>query len=300
MTRRPIIGSRLGGLFLGVAALLVVAATPTTSGPVPTDAMDSTPWSVLRVLDGDTFEARSPHDGATERVRIVGVDAPERGECWSDEATLGLAALVGASVDLERDVSDRDRYGRLLRHVRSADGRDIAGDLLEAGHVIARSYPPDTTRDAEYRTRQASAQSAGRGLWGRGACGADDDPPPGSDAIGITIEADPPGDDTLVPNEEWVAFTNHADVDLDLTEWQVRDESASHRYRFGPTVLAPGDTVTLRTGCGEDTVTDRHWCVTGSAVWNNGGDTVFLLDPVGTIIAWRAYGSSLPASPAPG
>jgi micrococcal nuclease len=253
---------------------------------------------VLRVVDGDTLEVRSPVDGLTERVRLVGIDAPERTECWADEATAALTLQAGRMVTLERDVSDRDRYGRLLRSIRDAAGQDVAGALLDGGHVIARSYPPDTTRDAEYRVRQESARTAGLGLWAEDACGAVG-PRAVADSIGITIQADPPGDDTLVPNDEWVAFTNLGSSDLDLTEWQVRDESASHRYRFGRTVLAPGEHVTLHTGCGMDSVTDRHWCVTGSAVLNNGGDTVFLLDPLGTMVTWLAYGSSLAGSPSP-
>lgn len=283
---------------LGVAAVRPESETRTDgrSSAAPSPAVA---WEVLRVVDGDTLEVRSPVDKVTERVRIVGIDAPERSECWADEATAALTLQAGRMVTLERDVSDRDRYGRLLRSIRNVSGQDVAGVLLDGGHVIARSYPPDTSRDAEYRDRQEAARSAGLGLWAADACGA-----VGSilmaDAIGITIQADPPGDDTLVPNDEWVAFTNLGASDLDLTEWQVRDESASHRYRFGRTVLAPGEHVTLRTGCGTDTAADRHWCVTGSAVWNNRGDTVFLLDPVGTVVTWLAYGSSLAGSPTPG
>jgi micrococcal nuclease len=69
----------------------------------------------------------------------------------------------------------------------------------------------------------------------------------------------------------------------------VKDESSSHRYTFSDLTVEPGQDLTLFTGCGTDTATARYWCNTDSAVWNNGGDTVFLLDPVGNIAASRSY-----------
>jgi hypothetical protein len=47
--------------------------------------------------------------------------------------------------------------------------------------------------------------------------------------------------------------------------------------------------VRLRTGCGVDGTADLYWCESGSAVWNNAGDTVFVLDPNGNIVATRSY-----------
>ena len=81
---------------------------------------------------------------------------------------------------------------------------------------------------------------------------------------------------------------------VNLTGWVVKDESASHRYPFpaGFTLLA-GETVTIHTGCGTDETTDAgtdlFWCFTGSAIWNNDGDTAFVLDPNGNIVATHPY-----------
>jgi hypothetical protein len=69
----------------------------------------------------------------------------------------------------------------------------------------------------------------------------------------------------------------------------VRDESASHRFTFPDGFgLAGGATVRIHTGCGPDTATDLHWCISGSAVWNNDGDTAFLVDPAGNVNDQRA------------
>jgi len=68
---------------------------------------------VVRVIDGDTFIL-----GNNESVRLLCVNAPEIGKVGSDEAAAFLSSLIeGREVRLERDVSDRDKYGRLLRYV---------------------------------------------------------------------------------------------------------------------------------------------------------------------------------------
>jgi Lamin Tail Domain len=78
-------------------------------------------------------------------------------------------------------------------------------------------------------------------------------------------------------------------VPLDLDGWTVRDESATHRYTFSNLVVPPAGAVTLHTGCGIDMQAGRFWCNVDSAVWNNAGDTVFLLDPAGNIVASLGY-----------
>lgn len=82
-------------------------------------------------------------------------------------------------------------------------------------------------------------------------------------------------------------FTNRVTSVVDFTGWSVNDEGP-HRYRFATLVLPVGGSVTLFTGCGADNDTERYWCNPGSAVWNNGGDTVFLSDSNGTLIGQRS------------
>ncbi len=127
---------------------------------------------VVRVVDGDTIIVRI--DGREERVRFIGVDAPElanadtgqAAECGGPEARDANAALLdGAAVRLERDVSDRDRFGRLLRHVWVRDSLASRRLVLE-GAVEARSYPPDTGRDGELDAAEREAREQGAGTWG--------------------------------------------------------------------------------------------------------------------------------------
>jgi len=110
--------------------------------------------------------------------------------------------------------------------------------------------------------------------------------------IVIDVNADAPGDDGVNLNGEWVRFTNAGADAADLDGWEVADESASHRYTFSDLRLEPGAEVTLFSGCGPDDATARYWCVSGSAVWNNSGDTVFLRDRNGNIVVSLSYGDS--------
>ena len=130
---------------------------------------------VLRVVDGDTIVVRI--GGREERVRYIGLDAPEvanagagtGADCGGDEARNANDRLVaGEELVLERDVSDRDRFGRLLRHAWLAnDGWRLVGlELVEAGAAEARSYSPDTTRDAELDAGERRARDRGNGIWG--------------------------------------------------------------------------------------------------------------------------------------
>ena len=77
------------------------------------------------------------------------------------------------------------------------------------------------------------------------------------------------------------------DADANLTGWSLRDESTRHRYEFPDVNVAPGQLVRVRTGCGTDEVgsgqIELFWCDPEPPVWNNGGDTAFLLDFNGSI-----------------
>jgi micrococcal nuclease len=263
------------------------AAVPTASTSTAPDGEGGS-WRSVRVVDGDTLEVSGP--GGEMTVRVIGVNTPESGECFGDEATEVLAGLVaGADLVLVEDRSDVDRFGRALRYVETAEGVDVGAELVAGGFAIARRYPPDDARADVYADLQREAQREQRGLWAPDACGA-------GDGVGARIEvemnADAPGDDGQNLNGEWVRFTNVGADPVDLDGWEVADESASNRYRFTDLRLGPGADVTLFSGCGADDDANRHWCVSSSAVWNNSGDTVFLRDEQGNIVVSFSSGDS--------
>lgn len=123
---------------------------------------------VDRALDGDSIRLI---DG--REVRYIGIDTPEihsfegGAEPWAERAKEANAHLVeGRRVRLEREISDRDRFGRLLRHVYV--GRVwVNGRLVEQGLAEARAFPPDTRYARKLEQLEAQAKGKGRGLWSK-------------------------------------------------------------------------------------------------------------------------------------
>jgi endonuclease YncB( thermonuclease family) len=145
---------------------------PPAEGVVPSGETEDA--RVVRVVDGDTIIVDRGH--GSERLRYIGVNAPESVrpdspvEFMGKEASAANAALVdGAEVVLERDISDRDRYDRLLRYVwvRDGDGWVFVNlELVRRGFAQATTYPPDVRWTDSLRAAEATARSAGLGLWG--------------------------------------------------------------------------------------------------------------------------------------
>lgn len=266
------------------AARTTTTEISTTTAATVTSTTGAPGWAVIEVIDGDTVRVQGPMGAWT--VRLIGINAPEDGECFADRAARELARLVtDAPLRLVSGETDLDRFGRRLRYVETASGADVGAELVRDGFALAVRYEPDTARNDEYERLQVEAQQAGRGLWAPDACG------PATEVanIEVTIWPDAPGDDSSNLNGEWVRFTNEGTAPLDLDGWVVADESASHRYTFRGLVLPPGGSVTLFSGCGVDTPTERYWCNVSSAVWNNSGDTVFLRDPDGNLVIAKTY-----------
>ena len=121
---------------------------------------------VERVIDGDTIVV-----AGGERVRYIGMDTPEMGthprECFAEQSTAKNAELVeGQEVALRMDVSERDRYKRLLRYVYLLDGTFVNAALVQQGYATAATFPPDVLFSTTFTTLEQEARSAGVGLWG--------------------------------------------------------------------------------------------------------------------------------------
>jgi micrococcal nuclease len=123
---------------------------------------------VTRVIDGDTIEVSL--GGRTERVRYIGMNTPEADEPCGGEATEANSVFVaGRTVTLESDVSDRDRYGRLLRYVY-VDGLMVNERLVEDGWAQVATYPPDVRYVDRFLGAERWAREQGAGLWGDALC----------------------------------------------------------------------------------------------------------------------------------
>lgn len=121
---------------------------------------------VTKVVDGDTI--RVLLDGKEEKVRYIGIDAPESTtsqEPFGKEATKGNAQLVrNQIVELYRDVSETDRFGRLLRYVVT-NSVFVNLKLIEEGYAKAVTYPPDVACATIFQYAERTARELGKGLW---------------------------------------------------------------------------------------------------------------------------------------
>ena len=133
---------------------------------------------VTNVVDGDTIDVEI--EGVEYRLRYIGIDTPETVDprrpvgCFGPEASAYNRQLVeGRTVGLEKDVSETDDFGRLLRYVwlpaeGSASGRAemVNAVLVREGYAQVSTYPPDVRHQDTFLRLQGEARNAGRGLWG--------------------------------------------------------------------------------------------------------------------------------------
>lgn len=120
------------------------------------------------VIDGDTFILENG-----ERVRLIGVDAPETVhpqkpvEYFGKEASdYAKRMLEGKKVRLELDVQERDRYGRLLAYVYLEDGTFFNAELVRQGFAQVATYPPNVKYVELFIKMQKEARENKRGMWG--------------------------------------------------------------------------------------------------------------------------------------
>ena len=238
---------------------------------------------VVNVPDGDSLVVKV--DGIEEKVRLIGVNAPEHDECFGEESAHGLRDLIeNTDIVMVTDIEARDQYGRLLAYVYRDDVL-INEVAASRGLVLARAYEPNTKYQAQIDAAAREAQESETGMWAPTACASTF-----RAALAIVeIEANPPGPDENDLNGEWVLISNTGDAPIDLTGWTLRDASSVNRFSFPTnTILDAGSDLYVFTGCGDESVDTRYWCANGP-VWGNSGDSAFLLDTDGRMAATFDY-----------
>jgi micrococcal nuclease len=141
------------------------------SEPLASVPMDALAVQVVRVVDGDTIVVSI--EGLSQTVRYIGVDTPETVhptrpvECYGPEASIRNKALVeGQTVYLERDITEIDRFGRLLRYIWLENGTLVNLELVAGGYAEVNTFPPDDKYEGEYISAQRQAIVLGLGMWG--------------------------------------------------------------------------------------------------------------------------------------
>jgi micrococcal nuclease len=124
---------------------------------------------VTRVIDGDTIEVNI--SGTIYKVRYIGIDTPELDDERSEfrvlarEATkLNIQLVVGETIRLEKDVSETDKYGRLLRYVY-VDDVFVNAELVRQGLAWAKTYEPDIKYQDVLEEAEVEAKQNKKGIW---------------------------------------------------------------------------------------------------------------------------------------
>ena len=191
---RRLLGS-VAAVAFAVSACSASSVSPNSAAPAgaanaATIRPASTPWAtvkpalaptgptetakVVRIVDGDTIVVAL--GGKNVKVRYIGMDTPEDVdpnspvEPMSREAAAANTTLVaGKTVVIERDVSETDQYGRLLRYVWLQQGASwtlVNLELVRLGFASALRYPPDVKYADLFESAQSGAESSLVGIWG--------------------------------------------------------------------------------------------------------------------------------------
>jgi len=122
---------------------------------------------VVKIIDGDTIDIETG-----DRIRLMGSDAPDRGECFYSESKEFLETfLAEKEVRLEKDITGSDKFGRLLRYafMPSDDPKDddvfVNYALVNRGYATTQARPPDNKYRELFYSAQKEARQNGLGLW---------------------------------------------------------------------------------------------------------------------------------------
>ncbi|WP_254532708.1 lamin tail domain-containing protein [Natrinema gelatinilyticum] len=280
----------------------------------PSDNGPQSSWTVtvVSVTDGDTLDVRMP-DGSTETIRLLGVDTPETSagstdppewegisdntdgrewlENWGGKASsYAEQRLAGKEIYIEVDPESdrRGSYGRLLAYAYQSKSAQKSFNLRLLENGYARMYDSQFTKRSEYRSAESIAQINDVGVWDYTDSSPSPSPSGGSSLAVSTIHADAPGNDHENLNGEYIGLTNEGSNSVNLGGWSVAD-AADHTYYFpSGFTLGAGDSVRIYTGSGSNSNSALYWG-SGTAVWNNSGDTIIVTNDSGSIVINREY-----------
>jgi micrococcal nuclease len=212
-------------------------------------------------------------------VRLVAINAPDRGECLADQARDYLIdTLRGETVRVEE--IGTDQFDRTLGHVFVGD-RHVNLEMVTMGLALASTPEESDSYRRAILDAEEAAYSNGVGLWAVDACGGSGEPAALSIDSGSS-QPDPGGPDGANLGAELIVIRNDGDDAVDLGGWMIRDESTRHRFTFAEgTSIAPGESISVSSD-------SSGWDPGDGPVWNNEGDMALIQDPAGNIVArWR-------------
>jgi len=233
---------------------------------------------VERVIDGDTVvvgdtaSLRSRHENPSQSisVRLLGVNSPERGEQYYDEAKEFLEnAVLNKTTILKFGKEKYDKYDRILAYV-FVENENLNLKLVRNG--FANFYFP-SGRDIYYDDFVEAWEECSENLCkkSKDEC---------ANCMGL---------EEFNYENEIVIFHNKCDFDCELTGWKIKDEGRKN-FVFPYFVLESGENVKVIVS-GESASNNKgelFW-IRKDYVWTNSGDTLFLRDGEGKLVLWESY-----------
>jgi micrococcal nuclease len=229
-------------------------------------------YMVPEVVDGDTIILSNG-----DHIRLLGINTPEIGMYFYQESKEVLEIIVlDRQVSLEKDISDRDIYGRKLRYLFQGD-IFVNLEMVKRGFANIYTCPPDVRYSEELLAAERYARENDLGLWESSDL----------NTIGLEVFYDAPGNDNENINGEYVILDNTGETTLDTEGWTIKD-SGTNMYTFDSYEFLPGSMIILFSGRGKDGDGMFYWN-SPTPIWNNDFDTLYLRDKQGLLIEIYNY-----------
>lgn len=220
---------------------------------------------VERVIDGDTIVSNGTS------IRLLGINSPERGELYYNEAKVFLEELVfNQTVRLEFGKERTDKYNRTLAYIFLND-QNINLQLVENGYANIYFYggKDKYSNDLESAWEECIDNNINLCEASSHQC---------SECIELK---------EFNHNSQTIVLYNNCDIQCDLTDWTIKDEGRK-KFAFPSFILDAYSSVEIIVGEGVDINNELYW--TGEDyVWTRTGDSLFLRDADGKLVLWGSY-----------
>jgi endonuclease YncB( thermonuclease family) len=228
--------------------------------------------TVSRVIDGDTIELANG-----DVVRLIGIDAPEKNQPYSEDIVAELKKLEGKSVRMEKDTTNKDRYGRYLRYVYLGE-HFVNLELVQSGLAYAYTVNPDKRHEDSFKDAERHAMENELGIWKKSEY---------SDCIVIDkFHYNAKGDDSKNLADEYLSIKNVCSSGLDLSGWKFRNK---YDYFDIPAFeVAAGSAMKIVTGNGTSSP-GSVFLFQSMPIWSNKEDSMYLIDDQGRVVLEKSY-----------
>lgn len=257
-----------------IVAIVAVSASAAVYfyGPLPSQEKRGIESTVSRVVDGDTIQLANG-----DVVRLIGIDAPEKDQPYYAEVMEQMKKLEGKIVRMEKDQTNKDRYGRYLRYI-FLDDKFVNLELVRGGLVYVYIVSPDRKYESELVEAEISARTNGIGIWRKSEY---------SDCLILeSFHYNARGDDNKNLQDEFFAIRNGCGERIEARGWSVRN--TFNTFKIPDFSMEPGSEMKIISGAGENSGTET-FLSSERPIWNNKGDTLYLKDGRGSVILSKSY-----------